>query len=81
MEHKVNDFPQFRKLSNEKAFYHIINNETFTEVQLMGQKRFLHHVKAVQYPEKLRIMDMLSCTEPFEECSSQEYFEQEIQVL
>lgn len=65
MDHKSNDFPQYRKLSNGKVFYRINNNESFTEVQLLGSKSLIHEVKAVQYPEKLRIMDMLSATEPF----------------
>ncbi len=65
MDHKSNDFPQYRKLSNGKVFYRINNNESFTEVQLLGSKSLIHEVKAVQYPEKLRIMDMLSAAEPF----------------
>jgi hypothetical protein len=32
----------------------------------MGSKRFVHSVEARQYPEKLRIMDMLNCEPPFE---------------
>lgn len=73
MEHKINDFPQYRRLKNGKAFYRIVNNLHFTEVQLIGEKRIKHEVKAKQYPEKLRIIDMLAAEDPFELCSSEEF--------
>jgi hypothetical protein len=60
------DFPQYRKLSNRRSFYRIESSVKFTEVQIMGSKRFVHSVEARQYPEKLRIMDMLNCEPPFE---------------
>jgi len=60
------NFPQYRKLSNQKSFYRIESSVKFTEVQIMGSKRFVHSVEARQYPEKLRIMDMLNCEPPFE---------------
>jgi hypothetical protein len=60
------NFPQYRKLSNQKSFYRIESSVQFTEVQIMGSKRFVHSVEARQYPEKLRIMDMLNCEPPFE---------------
>jgi hypothetical protein len=60
------DFPQYRKLSNRRSFYRIESSLQFTEVQIMGSKRFVHSVEARQYPEKLRIMDMLNCEPPFE---------------
>lgn len=59
------DFPQFRKLSNNKVFYRIDSSDEFTELTLMGNRKIIHTVKAIQYPEKLRIIDMLKCAEPF----------------
>jgi hypothetical protein len=32
----------------------------------MGDQKMLHRVVATQYPEMLRIMDMLQCVEPFD---------------
>ena len=58
---KDNFFPQYRKLSNEKAFYKIIDDRNFEEIQLIGAKKILHKTKAEQYPEILRIQDMLNC--------------------
>ncbi len=58
---KDNLFPQFRKLSNEKAFYKILDERNFEEIQLIGSKKILHKTVAEQYPEILRIQDMLNC--------------------
>ena len=67
------DFPQYRKLSNNKVYYRIDSADEFTELTLMGNRKLLHTVKASQYPEKLRIMDMLQCAEPFEISDENEF--------
>lgn len=65
MNYKVTDFPQYRMLSNGKVFYKIISMEEFVEIQFLGEKKMIFRMKAEQYPEKLRIMDMLSFTDPY----------------
>ena len=65
MEDKNTDFPQYRKLSNNRCFYEILNERHFREIQLIGARAVLHDVKAEQYPEMLRIMDMLALQEPY----------------
>lgn len=60
MSDKVTDFPQYRKLSNDKVFYRINNDRQFDEIQIIGSKARLHTVEAFQYPEILRIQDLLS---------------------
>jgi len=62
---KNTDFPQYRKLPNEKAFYRINSSRDFDEVQVLGSKVLCYHHEAKQYPEILRIMSMISCEEPF----------------
>ncbi len=52
-------FPQYRKMSNDKAFYKITSKKTFEEIQLIGDKAVIHQFTAEQYPEMLRILDML----------------------
>ena len=59
------DFPQYRKLSNEKVFYKILSDRKFIEIQLMGSKAFLYEFDAIQYPEILKIQDMLSLEEAY----------------
>ncbi len=66
------DFPQYRKLSNGKAFYRIESERSFTEFQLMGTKVWQHKVEATQYPEIIRIQDMLNLEPPFLMASEEE---------
>lgn len=53
------DFPQYRKLSNEKAFYRIVDERNFDEIQRIGSHVKFYHFHAQQYPEILLINDML----------------------
>ncbi len=63
------DFPQYRMLSNGKVFYKIISMDEFIEIQFLGDKKIQFTIKAVQYPEKLKILDMLAFLEPYVEMS------------
>ncbi|MCO5260472.1 MAG: hypothetical protein M9916_10045 [Crocinitomicaceae bacterium] len=65
MNNKVNDFPQYRMMNGRKVYYKILSDKEFIELSWIGDKPFVHHVKAQQYPEMLRIMDMLNCENPF----------------
>lgn len=56
-------------LSNGKVFYKIISMDEFVEIQFLGDKKMQYTVKAVQYPEKLKILDMLAFLEPYVEMS------------
>jgi hypothetical protein len=58
-------FPQFRKLSNEKSFYKIVDDRHFEEKQCIGKQVFLLKITAEQYPEIIRIQDMLACADGF----------------
>ena len=53
------DFPQYRKLSNEKVFYKMLSDRKFIEIQRMGTKAFLYEFVASKYPEILKIQDMI----------------------
>jgi hypothetical protein len=68
------DFPQYRKLANEKSHYAIRDDRHFIEKQLIGKQVFTIEIEAKQYPEILRIQDMLNCEEGFL-LSSKEVFE------
>lgn len=65
MKDKNTDFPQFRMLSNGKSFYKINSLTHFEECQLMGSKVYYFDVKALQYPEMLKIKDLLEGVEPY----------------
>ncbi len=73
MSDKNTDFPQYRKLPNNKAFYRINSNRDFDEVQVLGTKVLRYHHDAKQYPEILRIMSMMDCEEPFIQAGKNEF--------
>jgi hypothetical protein len=53
------NFPVYRKYKNGKSYFKIISATNFTEVQMVGNKKMVHHITANTYPEKLLIHDML----------------------
>lgn len=55
------EFPIYRKYFNGMSFYKIISLIEFEEKQMIGSKVHKHHVIASQFPEKLRIKDMIEC--------------------
>ena len=54
-------FPQYRKYVGLNTWYKIESTNLFIEVSKLGDNFIQHSVEAKQYPEKLRIMDMLNC--------------------
>ncbi len=74
------DFPQYRKLSNDRSFYRINSKENFDELQLMGDRVFHHQIKAEKYPEKLKILEMLDCVDEYRVSSFQEWMDLEKRV-
>lgn len=52
-------FPQYRRYSHGKTWYKIHSPDKFTEVTVMGSRYIIQEFEAKQYPEKLRIADML----------------------
>lgn len=53
------DFPQYRRYSTGSSYFKIVDERSFVELQFIGVKVLIHHVKATQYPEMLRIKDLL----------------------
>lgn len=64
------EFPVYRKMKGFNRWYKIVSATEFYECGLIGSKTKTVHIIAHQYPEKLRIMDMLACEDPFEEIDS-----------
>lgn len=73
MSNKVTDFPQYRKLSNEKVFYRIRDDRNFDEIQLVGSRASFFSMEAKQYPEMLKIKDLLELSEGYLESSKIEF--------
>ena len=55
-------------------FYRILDDRHFDEIQIIGTKAQLRNVVAEQYPEILRIQDMLSYGIPGFVASNQDEF-------
>ena len=53
------DFPQYRRYSTGSSYFKIVDERNFVELQFVGKKVFIHQIKATQYPEMLRIKDMM----------------------
>lgn len=49
----------YRMLMDGRHFYRIENDTAFTEIQLIGDRRTIHEIIASQYPEKVRIQQMI----------------------
>ena len=73
------DFPQYRKLSNDKAYYKISSLDLFIELQQVGSTYFKYEFKAAQYPEKLKILDMLQLNGYLE--STEEEFNEKLRLI
>ena len=52
--------PCYRKLRNDKSFYKISGERTFTEIQCVGNQYFKIEIIANKYPEIILIQDMLN---------------------
>lgn len=80
MEHKVKDFPQYRRLFNGKSYYKILNDREFVELQQVGTKWFRYQIKAAQYFEILRLNDMLATSDLYLVAQENEFLVIEEQI-
>ncbi len=76
MNDKVTAFPQYRKLSNNKVYYQIINERCFHEIQIIGETAQHYKTEAKQYPEILRINDLIELSFVGFELSTEDEFNQ-----
>ncbi|MDZ4665671.1 MAG: hypothetical protein SGJ15_12390 [Bacteroidota bacterium] len=74
---EVIHFPIYRKYKNNKRFYKIINSKEFEELQLIGSKSQINHIKATQFPEFTFINDLIQNYGDFSVAiTEKEYLEQ-----
>lgn len=53
-------FPMYRQTANGLHWYRLESTTEFTEVQKVGSRYVSHRVKAVIYPEKVRVMELIA---------------------
>ena len=71
-------FPVYRKLEGFDRFYKIESADLFIEVTFSQGEAKHQTIQAVQFPEKLRIQDMTSCSfnyVPMSEEEIEKYFQ------
>jgi len=66
-------FPCYRKLKNSKSFYKISGEQTFTEIQCVGNQHFKIEIIASKYPEIILIQDRLNKREIYEFSTEEEF--------
>jgi hypothetical protein len=59
MEIKI-EYPIYRKLSNNRSFYKIVDSKIFEEIQIIGTKKIHKLFRAKKYPELLFIQDLIA---------------------
>lgn len=72
-------FPQYRKLEGFGRYYKIADERSFEEVSLINGTIHRSFIEAKQYPEMLRIQDMLNESWSFRTMSDEEiqtYFQE-----
>jgi hypothetical protein len=69
-----NEFPLFRRLGDLQVFIKITDERHFTEVRKVGKKWLVSEIQANQFPEILRIKDMISSVNPFLEISYEDFY-------
>ncbi len=50
----------YRMLMDGRHFYRIQSENSFTEIQIIGNRRTVHEIYASAYPEKVRIQQMIT---------------------
>ncbi|WP_294676400.1 hypothetical protein [uncultured Fluviicola sp.] len=71
-------FPVYRKLDGFNRFYKIESEDVFIEVTFSQDQPKYQTIQAIQFPEKLRIRDMISCSfnyVPMSEEEIEKYFQ------
>lgn len=53
-------YPVYRKYEGNRSFFKVNSSNSFTEIQVMGQKLFLHEIKAKILPDFQLIEDMIN---------------------
>ncbi|MCG8574739.1 MAG: hypothetical protein MI810_07635 [Flavobacteriales bacterium] len=75
------DFPAYRKYKGLNVWFKIENERSFLEIKKLGDRYLVEKVEAEQYPEMLRIQDMLNCLEDRWEIIEEETFQQVEQFI
>jgi hypothetical protein len=66
-------FPVYRKYTNNKNYFKIINENEFMEISVIGKQVIIKKTEAKIYPDKLFILDLISCNTFILKISEEEF--------
>lgn len=66
-------FPVYRKYTNNKNYFKIINDNEFIEISVIGKQVIIKKKEAKIYPDKLFISDLIQCSLSILEISEEEF--------
>lgn len=66
------DFPVYRKYTNNASYFIILSDAEWTEYKKIGSRYVRFEMKAIQFPEKLFIKDLIEKTEGVAETTPSE---------
>ena len=67
------EFPVYRKYTNNKNYFKIINDNEFIEISVIGKQVIIKKIEAKIYPDKLFISDLIQCSLSTLEISEEEF--------
>ncbi len=73
MKDKNTDFPLYRKMIGAQVFYKVLNAREMEEILKMGSKLKFFMIEAKQYPEILKIADVIASAYPYESIEAEAY--------
>ena len=56
-------FPVFRKYSNNKSYFKVLNANEFEEITILGSNFWIYHFEAKILPDRYLIQDMIELEE------------------
>jgi hypothetical protein len=66
-------FPVYRKYTNNKNYFKIINENEFMEISVIGKQVIIKKTEAKIYHDKLFILDLISCNTFILKISEEEF--------
>lgn len=67
------EFPVYRKYTNNKNYFKIISTSEFIEISVVGKQVVIKKIEAKIYPDKLFILDLINCINSILKISEEEF--------
>lgn len=67
-------FPQYRKYPNNKSFFEVLADDHFREIKITGNSFEILDIKAIIWPDRSYIIDLLNNDAGYYEVISKEAF-------